>query len=62
MRMFQTGHIIRQDLPFGSRVKEQRSIRVFVNKGQRVQSVPSVVGESLDKAEAVLLPEWLKSS
>ena len=54
------GHIIRQDLPFGSRVKEQRSIRVFVSKGPRVQSVPPVVGESLDKAEAVLLQNGLK--
>jgi len=54
------GHIIRQDLPFGSRVKEQRSIRVYVSKGPRVQSVPSVVGESLDKAEAVLLQNGLK--
>ena len=54
------GHIIRQDLPFGSRVKEQRSIRVFVSKGTRAQSVPSVVGESLDKAEAVLLQNGLK--
>lgn len=55
-----TGHIIRQDLPFGSRVKEQRSIRVFVSKGPRVQSVPSVVGESLDKAESILLQNSLK--
>ncbi|MDO8747287.1 MAG: PASTA domain-containing protein [Thermodesulfovibrionales bacterium] len=54
------GHIIRQDLPFGSRVKEQRSIRVFVSKGPRVQSVPSVVGESLDKAESVLVQNGLK--
>lgn len=54
------GHIIRQDLPFGSRVKEQRSIRVFVSKGPRVQSVPPVVGESLDKAESVLLQSGLK--
>lgn len=54
------GHIIRQDLPFGSRVKEQRSIRVFVSKGTRAQSVPSVAGESLDKAEAVLLQNGLK--
>ncbi|MDP2277920.1 MAG: PASTA domain-containing protein [Nitrospirota bacterium] len=54
------GHIIRQDLPFGSRVKEQRSIRVFVSKGTRAQSVPSVVGESLDKAESVLLQNGLK--
>lgn len=54
------GHIIRQDLPFGSRVKEQRSIRVFVSKGPRVQSLPSVVGESLDKAESVLLQNGLR--
>lgn len=54
------GHIIRQDLPFGSMVKEQRSIRVFVSKGPRVQSVPSVVGESLDKAESILLQNGLK--
>ncbi len=54
------GHIIRQDLPFGSRVKEQRSVRVFVSKGPRVQSVPLVVGESLDKAEPVLLQNGLR--
>jgi len=56
------GHIIRQDLPFGSRVKEQRSIRVFVSKGPRVQSVPSVVREPLDKAESLLLQNGLKAS
>ena len=58
MRMFRQG-IIRQDLPFGSRVGEQRSSKSVCKQGPRVQSVPSVVGESLDKAEAVLLQSGL---
>ncbi|MDI6744697.1 MAG: PASTA domain-containing protein [Thermodesulfovibrionales bacterium] len=56
------GHIIRQDLPSGIRIKEQRSIRVFVSKGPRVQSLPPVVGESLDKAESLLLQNGLKAA
>jgi len=54
------GYIIRQDAPSGSRVKEQRSIRVIVSKGPRVQSVPSVVGEFLAQAESEFLKDGLK--
>lgn len=55
-----TGHIIRQDVPPGSRVKEQRGIKVVLSKGPKVQSIPPVVGESLDKAESVFLQNGLK--
>lgn len=54
------GHIIRQDPPSGIRVKEQRNIRVTVSKGPKVQSVPAVVGELLDKAESLLMRNGLK--
>lgn len=56
------GHIIRQDLPFANKVKEQRSVRVVVSKGPGAQSVPSVTGETLSKAEAIFLQNGLKVS
>ncbi len=54
------GYILRQDVPAGSRVKEQRGIKVIVSKGPKVQSVPLVVGESMDKAESIILQKGLK--
>lgn len=54
------GYILRQDVPAGSRVKEQRGIKVIVSKGPKVRSVPSVVGESIDKAESIFLQKGLK--
>lgn len=54
------GKVIRQDIPPGNKVKEKRQIRVVISKGPRVHSVPSVVGESLADAEAVLLQKGLK--
>lgn len=54
------GYILRQDVPAGSRVKEQRGIKVIVSKGSKVRSVPSVVGESIDKAESIFLQKGLK--
>lgn len=48
------GRIVRQDIPPGNKVKEQRGIRVFLSKGPKVRSVPDVVGQNLNDAEAVL--------
>jgi serine/threonine-protein kinase len=55
-----SGYILRQDVPPGSRVKEQRGIKVILSKGPRVQSIPPVIGESLDKAESIFLQNGLK--
>ncbi len=54
------GYILRQDVPAGSGVKEQRRIKVILSKGPRVQIIPSVIGESADKAESILLQNGLK--
>jgi len=54
------GYILSQDVPAGSRVKEQRGIKVILSKGPKVQSIPPVVGESVDKAESILLQKGLK--
>ncbi|MCI0468601.1 MAG: PASTA domain-containing protein [Nitrospirae bacterium] len=48
------GHIIRQDVPPKSMVKEGREIKVIVSKGPRIQYVPDVVGKSIEEAEAAL--------
>lgn len=55
-----SGYIVRQDVPAGSGVKEQRRIKVILSKGPRVQTIPSVIGESADKAESILLQNGLK--
>lgn len=54
------GNIIRQDIPAGNRVKEQRAIKVIISKGPRITSVPSLVGETLADAEALLIQKGLK--
>ena len=48
------GSIIRQDIPPGSKVKEGREIGIVLSKGPRVQYVPDVVGQSIDRAESLL--------
>ncbi|MBI4684977.1 MAG: PASTA domain-containing protein [Nitrospirae bacterium] len=55
-----SGYIIRQDVPVGSKIKEHRGIKVVLSKGAKVQSVPYVVGESMEKAEYILLQNGLK--
>ncbi|MCL5024162.1 MAG: PASTA domain-containing protein [Nitrospirae bacterium] len=47
------GRIIRQDVPPGNKVKEQRGIKVFLSKGPRVWSVPELAGLTLEEAEQV---------
>ncbi len=55
------GCVVRQDIPAGSEVKERRIIKVVLSKGPKVQSVPFVVGEYINKAESILLQKGLKT-
>lgn len=48
------GGILRQDIPAGSTVKAGREIGIVLSKGPRVQYVPDVVGQPLDRAETLL--------
>lgn len=54
------GYIIRQDMAAGSKVKEQRGIKVVVSRGAVSSSVPHVVGEAFSKAEALFMQKGLK--
>jgi serine/threonine-protein kinase len=57
-----TGHIIRQGIPAGNKVKERRAIKVVISKGPRVRSIPLLVHEKLLNAESILLEKGLKVS
>jgi serine/threonine-protein kinase len=57
-----TGHILRQGIPAGNKVKERRAIKVVISKGPRVRSIPLLVHETLLDAEALLLQKGLKIS
>ncbi|MDA8079292.1 MAG: PASTA domain-containing protein [Nitrospiraceae bacterium] len=54
------GRILRQDIPAGNKVKERRPIKVVVSKGPRINSIPSIVNETLQNAEAALMQKGLK--
>ncbi|MEW6213860.1 MAG: PASTA domain-containing protein [Nitrospirota bacterium] len=54
------GHILKQDVPAGNKVKERRGIKVIISKGPRVQTVPILVNETLLNAEYMLLQKGLK--
>ncbi len=54
------GHILRQDVPAGDKVKERRGIKVIISKGPRVHSIPMLVNETLLNAESILLQKGLK--
>lgn len=55
-----SGRIIRQDIPPGSKVKEQRGIRVILSKGPKVWSVPDIAGSTLSEAESILAKSGLR--
>ncbi|MGD0283216.1 MAG: PASTA domain-containing protein [Dissulfurispiraceae bacterium] len=48
------GNIIRQDILPGSKVKEGREIGIVLSKGPKIQYVPDIVGQPLDRAEDIL--------
>lgn len=58
--LIQSSRILRQDIPAGNKVKEKRAIKVVISKGPRVYSVPFVVNETLNYAEATLLQKGLR--
>jgi beta-lactam-binding protein with PASTA domain len=55
-----TGNILRQDIPAGEKVKEQRAIKVIISKGPKVKSIPILINETLTNAESMLLQKGLK--
>lgn len=48
------GHIIRQNVPPNSSVKEGREVGVVLSRGARLKFVPDVVGLPLNIAESIL--------
>ncbi|HEX8948784.1 MAG TPA: PASTA domain-containing protein [Dissulfurispiraceae bacterium] len=54
------GSVIRQDIPSGSAVKDGREIGIVISKGPRVQYVPDVVGQSVDRAESMLKDKGIR--
>ena len=55
----QAGHITRQDIPAGNKVKEKRAIKVVISKGPRVSSIPLLVQIPLPDAESLLMQNGL---
>ncbi|HET6514007.1 MAG TPA: PASTA domain-containing protein [Thermodesulfovibrionales bacterium] len=55
-----SGRILRQDIPSGNKVKEERGIKVFLSKGPKVQFVPDLIGQTLQEAETTLARSGLK--
>lgn len=54
------GHIARQDVPAGNKVKEQRGIKVLISKGSRVSVIPALAGLSMEEAEEAVSRAGLK--
>jgi serine/threonine-protein kinase len=54
------GRIVRQDVPPGNKVKEQRGIKVFLSRGPRVWAVPELTGQTLEEAEAAVSKSGLR--
>lgn len=57
-----TGYIVRQDIPHGNKVKEQRGIKVVTSKGSRVLYVPDLIGQTVEEAEAAAVKSGLKTN
>lgn len=54
------GRIVRQDVPAGNKVKEQRGIKVFLSKGPRVWSIPELTGQTIEEAEPLIAKGGLR--
>ena len=54
------GHILRQDPPAGSKLKQDRKVRVVVSLGPRNTYIPRVVGETLGPAQMKIQQAGLK--
>lgn len=54
------GQVMRQDVPAGNKVKEQRSIKVFLSRGPKIWSIPDVTGMNLEEAEQAVTGSGLR--
>lgn len=54
------GRIVRQDVPAGNKVKEQRGIKVFLSKGPKVWSIPELTGQTIEEAEPAIAKSGLR--
>lgn len=54
------GRIVRQDVPPGNKVKEQRGIKVFVSRGPRVWAIPELTGQTIEEAESAVSKSGLR--
>ena len=55
-----SGRIVRQDVPPGKTVKEKRAIKIVISKGPKVLSLPLLINETSQNAEAILLQKGLR--
>jgi beta-lactam-binding protein with PASTA domain len=54
------GMVVRQDVPAGNKVKEQRGIKVYLSRGPRIWSIPDVTGMTLEEAEQAIAGSGLR--
>ena len=55
-----SGRIMRQDVPPGNKVKEQRGIKVLLSKGPRVWTIPELAGQTREEAEQIVNKSGLR--
>lgn len=54
------GHVLRQDVLAGSKIKGMAEIKVVVSKGSAVRLIPGVVGNALDEASKLFTQKGLE--
>jgi serine/threonine-protein kinase len=54
------GHVLRQDVPAGNKIKGMAEIKVVVSKGSAVRLIPGVVGNTLDEASKLFTQKGLE--
>jgi beta-lactam-binding protein with PASTA domain len=54
------GLVVRQDVPAGNKVKEQRGIKVFLSRGPKIWSIPDVTGMTLEEAQQAIAGSGLR--
>ncbi len=54
------GHVLRQDVLAGSKIKGMAEIKVVVSKGSAVRLIPGVVGNTIDEASKLFTQKGLE--
>ncbi len=54
------GSVVRQDVPPGNQVKDQRGIKVLLSRGPKIWSIPQVSGMNLEEAEQAVAGSGLR--